>query len=67
MFPHRLIMERSRNCPDLKSPGKKFRGQPLIDNDDFMQSYKFHTYPTLTVAMARLRVFFDGGSSDLTW
>ena len=69
--PHRLIIGRSRNWPDVTSPGWNFWDIHFIDTDDLKQPCKFHTDPTRTVAMAWLQKKMKEDQlswpGDLTW
>ena len=52
-FPHWLIMGRSRNWPDLRSPISKFRDIQIVATNDLITSCDFQRPPTSTVALAR--------------
>ena len=41
-FSHCLIMVRSQNWPDLRSPRSKFRDIHFVGADTFINSWKFH-------------------------
>ena len=67
IFPHWLIMERSRDWPDLRSRSYKNWDERFVGTDEVMQSGKFHIYPSKTVSMARPQTFLVVVSLDLTW
>ena len=60
-FSHGLIMERSKNWPDLRSPISKFRDLRFIDTGTFINRWKFQGDRSFGVAMRNIQSFFFWG------
>ena len=62
-----LIMERSQNWPDLRSPISKFRDIRFIDTGTDINRWKFQGNRLFGVAMTNIRSFSEVRSLDVTW
>ena len=58
VFPHWLIMERSRNWPDLRSPISKFGDKHFIDTVTDINRWQFQGDRSFGVAMMSIQTFF---------
>ena len=67
VFPHWLIMERSRDWPDLRSPISKIRNIQIVGIYTLMKSCKFQIFRIATVGWARLQTFLVVRSLNVTW
>ena len=66
-FSHWLIMERSQNWPDLRSPISKFRDIYFIDTGTDINCWKFQGDLSFGVAMTNIQSFSEVRSLDVTW
>ena len=66
-FLHWLIIGRSRNWPDPRSPLPKFWDKHFVATDDLTPPWKFSIDSLKTVVMTLPRTFLEVGSHDLTW
>ena len=64
-FSHWLIMERSQNWPDLRSPIWKFRDIRFIDTGTDINRWKFQSDRSFGVGMTNIQSFLRWG--HLTW
>ena len=62
-----LIMGKSQNWPDPRSPKSKFRDIHFVGIDTLMLSQKFHIDPSKTIVPTRPQTFLEVRSLDLTW
>ena len=67
IFPHWLIMGRSRNWPDLRSPIWKIRDIRFVSFDCLMNLWKFENIWLRTLGVARSQTFLEVGSRDPAW
>ena len=67
VFPHWLIMERSRDWPDLRSPISKIRNKQIVGIYTLMKFCKFQIFRIATVGWARLQTFLVVRSLNVTW
>ena len=66
-FSHWLIMERSQNWPDLRSPISKFRDKRFIDTGTDINRWKLLGDRSFRVAMTNIQSFSEVRSLDVTW
>ena len=66
-FAHWLIMGRSQNWPDLRSPTSKIRDIHFVHLVTLSNCWKFQSDRTTLVARARVWTFSEVGSLNLTW
>ena len=66
IFPHRLIMERSENGPDLRSLKSKLRDIRAVCTNSPINSQTLH-FNQLNVVTAQSQIFLEVGSLDLIW
>ena len=66
-FSHWLIMERSQNWHDLRSPISKFRDIRFIDTGTDINRWKFQGDRSFGVAMTNIQSFSEVRSLDVTW
>ena len=65
IFSHLLIIERSQNWSDLRSPISKFWEVHFINNLTRIKPWKFQDYRSVGVAMTSIQTFSEVG--HLTW
>ena len=62
-----LIIKRSQNCPDLRSPISKFRDICFIDTGTDINRWKFQGNRSVGVALTGIQTFYEVRSLDVTW
>ena len=62
-----LIMERSQNWPDIRSPISKFRYVCFIDTGADINRWKFQGNRSVGVALTSIQTFYEVRSLDVTW
>ena len=66
-FSHWLIMERSQNWPNLRSPISKFWDIHFIDTLACSNRWKFKDYRLIGVALRNIQTYYEVRSLDVTW
>ena len=66
-LPFTLILDRSQNWPDLRSPISKFRDIYFKDAATHINWWKFHGDRLVGVAMMNIQAFSDVRSLYVTW
>ena len=67
LFSHSLIMGRSGNWPDLRSPISKIWDIQTLDSHALMKPCKYETNLLKTVALVEPQTFSEVGALDLAW